>query len=101
MTDATKTMNKAATIRAYIAAHPKASAKDVAAALGFTSTYVYQTVSNTRRSKKAAPQAEPPLTQVLRAQWHEQKQRYIEREIKLMGVIEYLESQLYIKKGAV
>lgn len=47
--------NKAAAVRAFIAANPGAKAKDIAAGVGCDITYVYLVQSNERRKKKPKP----------------------------------------------
>ena len=47
--------NKAAAVRAFMAANPGAKAKDIAAGVGCDITYVYLVQSNERRKKKQKP----------------------------------------------
>lgn len=103
-------------IKAYRAANPEAKEKDIAKALGTSTPYVYQVLHDyakqrklrvaARKAEAAARKAEAgarkampeprknPMFDALYAQMLEERRISKEREDKLMGVIEYLESKL-------
>lgn len=114
-------MTLAEKIKAYRAANPEAKEKDIAKELGTSTPYVYQVLNDYRKQRKlrvaarkaeaAARKAEAdarkaeaskampeprknPMFDALYAQMLEERRISKEREDKLMGVIEYLESKL-------
>lgn len=94
--------NKAAAIRAYMAANPGAKAKDIATGVGCDITYVYLVQSADRRkTKKAKPtRGQEVVRQVLnedteRMYKMEQDRAMLQNEIaRLNTIIEYLERKV-------
>ena len=93
--------NKAAAIRAFMAANPGAKAKDIAAGVGCDITYVYLVQSAERRKKKPKPtRGQEVLRQVLsqdadRIAKLEQDRAVLHAEIaRLNTIIEYLEGRV-------
>ena len=94
--------NKAAAIRAYMAANPGAKPKEIAAGVGCDITYVYLVQSAARRkTKKAKPtRGQEVVRQVLnedteRMYKMEQDRAVLHAEIaRLNTIIEYLERKV-------
>ena len=96
--------NKAAAIRAFMAANPGAKAKDIAVGVGCDITYVYLVQSADRRrnkSKKAKPtRGQEVVRQVLNEDTERmykmaQEQAILDAEIaRLNTIIDYLERKV-------
>ena len=94
--------NKAAAVRAFMAANPGAKAKDIAAGVGCDITYVYLVQSNDRRkNKKPKPsRGQEVVRQVLsqdsdRIAKLDQERAVLHAEIaRLHTIIEYLEGRV-------
>ena len=93
--------NKAAAIRAFMAANPGAKAKDIAAGVGCDITYVYLVQSAERRKKKPKPtRGQEVVRQVLsqdsdRIAKLDQERAVLHAEIsRLHTIIEYLEGRV-------
>lgn len=96
--------NKAAAIRAFMAANPGAKAKDIAAGVGCDITYVYLVQSADRRKgkpKKAKPtRGQEVVRQLLNADTDrllkmEQDRAVLQNEIaRLNTIIDYLERKV-------
>jgi hypothetical protein len=93
--------NKAAAVRAFMAANPGAKAKDIAAGVGCDITYVYLVQSADRRKKKPKPtRGQEVVRQVLNADTDrmykmEQDRAVLQSEIvRLNTIIDYLERKV-------
>lgn len=93
--------NKAAAVRAFIAANPNAKPKDIAASVGCDITYVYLVQSNDRRKKKQKPtRGQEVVRQVMSEDSNkidrlESERVVLQNEIaRLNTIIEYLERKV-------
>lgn len=94
--------NKAAAIRAFMAANPGAKAKDIAAGVGCDITYVYLVQSADRRkTKKAKPtRGQEVVRQVMsedstKIERLENERLLLQNELaRLRTIIEYLEARI-------
>lgn len=93
-------MTKAQEIRDYKTANPEATNDNIAEFLKTSRLYVYQTLhkkTETVKRKVKPVRRETLVGEVLAHQrkvWDEEKHLYMQREIKLLGVIDYLESKI-------
>lgn len=96
-------MTKSQAIRDYKTANPDATNATIAEATKTNPLYVYQTLRKSMKINKVKnlPKSKDDLIgeysariNNLRFELAEEKRIYIQREIKLMGVIDYLESKI-------